>query len=56
MVVLGLRCCLAFVAKSLLQRAGFSLWWLLLLQSTGSRAHGFQYLWLVDSVVAAPRL
>ena len=27
---------------SLLRCAGFSLWWLLLLQSTGSRVHGLQ--------------
>ena len=40
--VLGLHCCvgaLAVVSRgcSLLQCMGFSLWWLLLLQSTGSR-------------------
>ena len=38
---------------SSLQCAGFLLWWLLLLWSTGSRAHGLQYLWPVGSVVAA---
>ena len=35
-----------------LQRAGLSLWWLLLLWSMGSRAHGLQ----VDSVVAVSEL
>ena len=44
--VLGLHCCvgaLAVVSRgcSLLQCMGFSLWWLLLLQSTGSRQMGF---------------
>ena len=33
-----------------------SLWWLLLLQSTGSRVHEPPQLWHVSSVVAAPRL
>ena len=35
---------------------GFSLRWLLLLQSMGSRVHGLQQLRHVASVVAAPRL
>ena len=39
-----------------LQRAGFSLWWLFLLWSTGSRMHGFQELQHVGSVVTVPRL
>ena len=51
LVVLDLRCCLGLL---LLWRAGvplslrclgFPLWWLLLLQSIGSRAHGLQQLW-----------
>ena len=33
-----------------------SLWWLLLLQSTGSRVREPPQLWHVSSVVAAPRL
>ena len=33
---------------------GFSLRWLLLLLSPGSRAPGFQQLWCVGSVVVAP--
>ena len=32
---------------------GFSLRWLLLLQSTGSRVHSLQHLWHMGSVVAA---
>ena len=45
--MLGLHCCvgaLAVVSRgcSLLQCMGFSLWWLLLLQSTGSRQMGFR--------------
>ena len=32
---------------------GFSLWWLLLLRSTGSRAHGLQQLWHEGSLVVA---
>ena len=45
---------------SLLQCTGFSLWWLLLLWTTGSRHTGFsscgvqaQWLWLAGSVVVA---
>ena len=66
LAVLGLRCCvrLSLVAASRgyssLQCEGFSLWWLLLLRSTGSRRTGFsscgtraQYLWLVGSRVQA---
>ena len=37
-----------------LQCAGFSLWWLLLLQSTGSRVYGLQQLLHVGSVVVVP--
>ena len=44
LTVLGLCCCVGFSlvaeSKSLLQCAGFSLWWPLLLRSTDSRAHG----------------
>ena len=36
---------------SWLRCTGFSLWWLLLLQSTGSRACRFQQLWHMGSVV-----
>ena len=35
---------------------GFSLWWLLLFQSTGSRVWGLQQLWHVCSIVAASGL
>jgi len=31
----------------------FSLWWLLLLLSTGSKAHGLPQLWHISSVVVA---
>ena len=48
---------------SLLQCAGFSLWWLLLLRSTGSRCPGFssygtqaQELWLTGSRAQAQKL
>ena len=51
LAALGLHCCLrglSLVAVSggysSLRCAGFSLWWLLLLRSTGSRARA-QYLW-----------
>ena len=59
LVVLDLHCCLGLL---LLWRAGVPLslwcmgcspWWLLLLQSTGCRAHGLQQLWCVGSVIAA---
>ena len=59
MVVLDLCCCSwAFSGcsewgSSLLQCTGFSLWWLLSLQSTGSRACGLHYVHPVGSVVAA---
>ena len=33
-----------------------AVWRLLLLQSTGSTAHGLQQLWPMGSVVAVPRL
>ena len=39
-----------------LRYAGFSLWWLLLLQTTGSRAHRVQKLWQMGIVVAIPWL
>ena len=52
LAVLGLRWCTG--GCSLV--AGFSLWWLLWLQSTGSRARGLWSLQHVGSVVAAPRL
>ena len=46
-----------------LQCSGISFWWLLLLQNTGSRAHGFssygmwaQLLWLLDSRAQAQQL
>ena len=38
---------------SLLRCRGFSLWWLLLLQSTDSRVHRLQQLWRKGSVVVA---
>ena len=34
----------------------FSLWWLLLLLSLGSRVCGLQWLWLEGSVFAVPEL
>ena len=37
---------------SSLQCTGFSLWWLLLLRSVGSRACGHLYLWVTGSVAA----
>ena len=40
----------------LLQCMGFSLQWLLLWQSTDSRARELQYLWHMGSVVVVPRL
>ena len=55
MSVLGLCCCMGFplvaasVGCSLVVVHSFFLWWLLLLQSTGSRAHA-QWLWPVDFV------
>ena len=61
LTVLGLCCCMDFsVAWSVgvtlqLQCMNFSQWWLLLLHSPGSRAWGLQWLWHVDSVIAAPR-
>ena len=36
--------------------SGFSLWWLLLMQSTGSRPWGLRYMWHMGSVVLAPGL
>ena len=60
MAVLGLRCC-AWAFSSCGERGGypslwcvgFSLLWLLLLRSTGSRRAGFSKLWHVGSVVVA---
>ena len=54
LAVLSLCCCAGF---SLAAASGgysgcgavFSLWWLLLLRSTGSGACGLQYLWLLGS-------
>ena len=62
LVVLGLRCYEGFslVAMSggysLVALCGFSLRWLLLLWSMGSRVLGLQQLWCVGSVVVAPGL
>ena len=56
----GLSLLVANGGYSLLRYMGFSLWWLLLLQSTGSRHVGFsscgtraQQLWLTGSRVQA---
>ena len=60
--MLGLRYCMGFLlvagSRGLLFIAvrGFSLQCLLLLWSTGSRAHRLQYLGHMGSVVAVPRL
>ena len=60
--MLIIHCCLRFSlvvesrGYSLLQFEGFSLWWLLLLWSTGSRVHGLQELLNMASVVGAPGL
>ena len=37
-----------------LQRAGLSVWWLLLLQSTDARVHGLQQLWHMGLVAPWP--
>ena len=42
-------------ARSLLRCAGFSLWWLLLSQIMSSRECRLQQLWLIGSVVVAPK-
>ena len=53
LAVLGLHCCVGFslvVASrsySLVACSGFSPQWLHLSRSTGSRAHGLQWLWLL---------
>ena len=59
----GLSLVVASRGYSLLQCAGFSLWWLLLLQSMGSRHAGFsscgmwaQQLWLTGSRAQAQQL
>ena len=49
----GLSLVAASRGYSLLQCAGFSLWWLPLLQSTGSRHAGFSSCGTVGSVVVA---
>jgi len=60
LTVLGLHYCAGFSpvqrvrATPQLQRAGFSLWWLLVLWSTGSRAHRLQQFWHTGSVVVFP--
>ena len=51
--VCGLSLVAASRDYSLLRCAAFSLWWLLLLWSTGSRACGLQQLWRMGSVVVA---
>ena len=69
MVALGLHCCARAFSScrergySSLRCVGFSLWWLLLLQSTGSRHTGFsscgmwaQQWWLVGSRAQAQQL
>ena len=59
MAVLDLHCSAGFSLAavsggfSFLEHAGFSLWWLVLLQGTGSRACGLQLLWHLGSVVVA---
>ena len=62
-VVLGLRCCPQVFLQlwrvgAMLQLpcSGFSLWWLLLLRSMGSRVCGLQQFRHMVSGVAAPRL
>ena len=45
----GLSLAVASRGDSLVPVSGFSLWWLLLLQSTGSKALGLQSLQLVGS-------
>ena len=60
MAVLGLHCWAGFplvvASGGYSPLHGFSLWWLLLLQDTGSKARRLQPLWPVGSIVAAPRL
>ena len=62
LAVLGLCCCVGFSLAaarggySSLQCEGFSLWWLLLLRSLGSRLCGFWEFWHVGSSVVFPRL
>ena len=61
LTVLGPCCCMGFLqlwrvgAALQLRGAGFSLWWLLLLPGTGSRACKLQQLQHMDSVVAVSR-
>ena len=59
--VLGLHCCEGFslvLARDTLYLGcrGFSLWWLFLLQSKGSRAQGLQQLQLQGSRAQAQQL
>ena len=60
LAVLGLHCCSGFSLVVASGRycssrcAGFSLWWLLLLQSTGSRVQSFQQLQRMGWVVLLP--
>ena len=57
-VFMAARAFLSLQVRAALQLrcTGFSLWWLLLLWSTGSGAHGLQSLWPTGSVVVAPGL
>ena len=62
LVMLGLRCCLSFSlvtvsgGSSVAMVHGFSLQYLFLLWTLGSRACRLQQVWAVGSVVAIPRL
>ena len=62
LAVLGLHCCMQAFSSCgeqrllFLQCMGFSLLWLLLLQSMRSGMHGFQKLWLLGLVVVVPGL
>ena len=61
LAVLGLHCCTGFSPVTVsgdysLLHAAFSLWWLLQLQSTGSRVHRLQQLWCMGSGVEVPGL
>ena len=52
----GLSVVVASECYSLVGVCELSLWWLLMLQSTGSRAGGLQKLQHVDSIAVAPGL
>ena len=62
LAVLGLHCCVGFFlvvvsgGYSLVAMHGFSLWWLLLLWSSGSKANGLQWLRHIGSAVVVPGL